>query len=750
LRHVTICFASFCVFAALSAQETGKPALLGFTASSAATELDLEKRFRAIPDPDRMRAAMQLLSARPHHVGSPYDKQNAEWILEQYKKWGWDAHIETFQVLFPTPKSRLLEMGAWRAKLEEPTLAIDPTSGQKDEQLPTYNAYSPDGDVTAPLIYVNYGLVDDYEQLARQGIDVKGAIVLARYGHSWRGIKPKLAAEHGAVGCLIFSDPADDGFREDAVFPDGPMRPSQGVQRGSVLDAPLYPGDPLTPGVGATADAKRLKREDAASLAKIPTLPISYGDAQPLLAALAGPVAPESWRGALPLTYRIGPSTTKVHLQLAFNWDLKPVNDVIATMRGSEEPDVWILRANHHDGWVNGAADPISGQVALLEEARALGQLAQSGWKPKRTIIYCSWDGEEPMLLGSTEWAEEHAEELKAHAAIYINSDGNDRGYLAAAGSHSLEPLVNQVARAIDDPETHATVWSRWQAGALVSGTVQAQKEATSRGDLRIGALGSGSDFSAFLDHLGIASLDVSYGGEDNDGIYHSIYDDFYWYTHFADTSFVYGRALAQTNGTLVLRMAQADLLPYDFAALADTLHTYTSELKALLETRRTEAEERKAALNANAYALTSDPRHPLAPPAALETPPYLNFAPLENALTALDKAAAHFSQARAEAIGKDVPAARLKALNEELAQAERKLTSPQGLPRRPWMQHLIYAPGWYTGYDAKTLPGPREAIEERRYSDADEQIVRVAQAIQGESAFVEKIAGELEAASRP
>jgi len=750
LRHVTICFASFCVFAALSAQETGKPALLGFTASSAATELDLEKRFRAIPDPDRMRAAMQLLSARPHHVGSPYDKQNAEWILEQYKKWGWDAHIETFQVLFPTPKSRLLEMGAWRAKLEEPTLAIDPTSGQKNEQLPTYNAYSPDGDVTAPLIYVNYGLVDDYEQLARQGIDVKGAIVLARYGHSWRGIKPKLAAEHGAVGCLIFSDPADDGFREDAVFPDGPMRPSQGVQRGSVLDAPLYPGDPLTPGVGATADAKRLKREDAASLAKIPTLPISYGDAQPLLAALAGPVAPESWRGALPLTYRIGPSTTKVHLQLAFNWDLKPVNDVIATMRGSEEPDVWILRANHHDGWVNGAADPISGQVALLEEARALGQLAQSGWKPKRTIIYCSWDGEEPMLLGSTEWAEEHAEELKAHAAIYINSDGNDRGYLAAAGSHSLEPLVNQVARAIDDPETHATVWSRWQAGALVSGTVQAQKEATSRGDLRIGALGSGSDFSAFLDHLGIASLDVSYGGEDNDGIYHSIYDDFYWYTHFADTSFVYGRALAQTNGTLVLRMAQADLLPYDFAALADTLHTYTSELKALLETRRTEAEERKAALNANAYALTSDPRHPLAPPAALETPPYLNFAPLENALTALDKAAAHFSQARAEAIGKDVPAARLKALNEELAQAERKLTSPQGLPRRPWMQHLIYAPGWYTGYDAKTLPGPREAIEERRYSDADEQIVRVAQAIQGESAFVEKIAGELEATSRP
>ena len=748
LRQVTICLSGFCILATLAAQEAGTPSLLGFKPASARTELELEKRFQAIPDPDRMRANMQLLSARPHHVGSPYDKQNAEWILEQYKKWGWDAHIETFQVLFPTPKTRLLEMGSYRAKLEESTLAVDPTSGQKDEQLPTYNAYSPDGDVTAPLIYVNYGLVEDYEQLARQGISVKGAIVLARYGHSWRGIKPKLAAEHGAVGCLIYSDPADDGYAEDSVFPEGPMRPSDGVQRGSVLDAPLYPGDPLTPGIGATADAKRLTRAEAGSLAKIPTLPISYGDAQPLLAALGGPVAPASWHGALPLTYRIGPSADKVHLQLAFNWDLKPVNDVIATMRGSDEPDVWILRANHHDGWVNGAADPISGQVALLEEARALGQLAQSGWKPKRTIIYCSWDGEEPMLLGSTEWAEEHAKELKAHAAIYINSDGNDRGYLGAAGSHSLEPLVNQVARSINDPETNGTVWKRWQAADLVFGAPQAQKEATSRSNLRIGALGSGSDFSAFLDHLGIASLDVSYGGEGMDGIYHSIYDDFYWYTHFADTTFAYGRALAQTNGTLVLRMAQADVLPYDFAALADTLHVYTGELKTLIEARRTEAAERNAALEAKAFQLTIDPKHPTIPPPALEMPQFLNFAPLDNALAALDKASVHFNKARAEAIGKDLAADRLKTLNQELTQAERKLTSPQGLPRRPWMEHLIYAPGWYTGYDAKTLPGPREAIEERRYSDADEQIARVAQVVDSEAAYVEKLAGELETMS--
>jgi N-acetylated-alpha-linked acidic dipeptidase len=748
LRQATICLSALCLLATLSAQQSNPTSLLGFNATSSKAELDLEKRFQAIPDPERMRANMQLLSARPHHVGSPYDKQNADWILAQYKQWGWDAHIEIFDVLFPTPKTRLLEMGSFRAKLEEPAVSGDPTSNQKGEQLPSYNAYSPDGDVTAPLIYVNYGVVEDYEQLARYGISVKGAIVLARYGHSWRGIKPKLAAEHGALGCIIYSDPSDDGYTQEAVFPNGPMRPPDGVQRGSVLDAPLYPGDPLTPGIGATADAKRLKREDAASLAKIPTLPISYADAQPLLAALQGPVAPENWRGALPLTYRIGPSSEMVHLQLAFNWDLKPVNDVIATMRGSEEPDVWVLRANHYDGWVNGAEDPISGQVAMLEEARALGQLAQTGWKPKRTIIYMSWDGEEPMLLGSTEWAEEHAEELRKHAAIYINSDSNDRGYLAVQGSHSLEPLVNEVARSIQDPETHGTVWQRWQAGDLVSGRPQERKDASSRADLRIGALGSGSDFSAFIDHLGIASLDSSYGGEDPGGIYHSIYDDFYWYTHFGDTTFAYGRTMAQTDGTLVLRMAQADLLPYDFASLADTLHVYTGELKALLEARRTEATERKADLELNVYKLTNDPNRPMVAPPALEIPPFLNFAPLDNALNLLDKAAAHYGKARAEAAGKILSTASLKTLNEELTQAERKLTSPQGLPRRPWMQHLIYAPGWYTGYDAKTLPGPREAIEERRYADADAQIALVANAIGGEARYVEQLATELETAS--
>jgi N-acetylated-alpha-linked acidic dipeptidase len=474
-------------------------------------------------------------------------------------------------------------------------------------------------------------------------------------------------------------------------------------------------------------------------------LPVSYADAQPLLAAIDGPVAPAAWRGGLPITYRLGPGPAKVHLKLAFNWDLKPVYDVVATMRGAEEPDIWILRANHHDAWVNGAGDPISGQVALLEEARALGELSKQGWKPKRTIMYFSWDGEEPMLLGSTEYAEEHADELRQHAAVYVNSDGNQRGYLSAAGSHSLESLVNEVARKIEDPETKVSAWKRLQAHLIVEGSPQERKEARNRPNLRIGALGSGSDYSPFLDHLGIASLDLSYAGEDNSaGVYHSIYDDFYWYTHFSDTDFAYGRALAQTAGTLVMHLADADILPYDFAPLSDTVHQYSAEVKALLKARQDAAVERQSDIESEAYRITNDPKHPTVPPPALDTPPYLNFAPLDNALGLLNKAAAHYNSARAKAEAGSLSADRLKTVNEQLARAERKLTSAQGLPRRPWMRHLLYAPGWYTGYEAKTLPGVREAIEERRYSQADVQIALVAQALTDEAAYIEQLAKEL------
>src|SRR5580704_10096997 len=728
------------------AQQPGEQ-IAGFSAQSTRGEANWEQRFKSQPDPQRMRANMERLSAHPHYVGSPYDKENAEWILAQYKQWGWDAHIEEFEVLFPTPKLRLLEMVAptpFTAKLEEPAVAVDPTSKQKDEQLPTYNAYSPDGDVTAPLVYVNFGVVADYEELARHGVSVKGAIVIARYGESWRGIKPKLAAEHGAIGCIIYSDPADDGYTKQIPFPKGPMRPPEGAQRGSVLDAPLYPGDPLTPGIAATKDAKRLRWQDAPSIARVPVLPISYADAQPLLAALEGPIAPPNWRGALPITYRLGPGPAKVHLQLAFNWDLKPVYDVIATMRGSAEPDLWVLRGNHHDGWVNGADDPVSGQVVLLEEARALGELAKQGWKPKRTIIYASWDGEEPMLLGSTEWVEQHADELRQHAAVYINSDGNERGYLSVEGSHSLQSFMNAIARDVEDPEAKVSVFKRQQANLLLHGTPAEQAEARAGGNLSIGALGSGSDFSAFIDHVGIATVSIGFGGEDPSGNYHSIYDDFYWYEHFSDYDFVYGRALAQAAGLSVLRMADADIMPYDFEGLSHTVAQYIDEVKALLETRRKEAEEIRQNLNDGVYRAANDPRNPTVAPPSEEIPPYLNFAPLDNAATALSQAAAQYSKAVAAAQGKTLSLDRLLAINQQLAQAERKLTNEQGLPRRPWMKHLLYAPGWYTGYGAKTMPGVREAIEEGRYEEADEQVALVARALHDEAAWIEQITKEL------
>ena len=727
--------------------------MYGYLAQSSQTERDWENKFRAIPDPKLMREYMQRLSARPHHVGSPYDKDNAEWILSKFKEWGLDAHIETFNVLFPTPKERLVEMLAptqYRAKLEEPTLAVDPTSGQKSEQLPTYNAYSIDGDVTAPLVFVNYGIPKDYERLQRLGISVKGAIVIAKYGESWRGIKPKVAYEHGAVGCLIYSDPHDDGYFVDKTFPDGPMRPNQGVQRGSVMDFVRYPGDPLTPGIGATPDAKRLRREDATTITKIPVLPISYGDAQPLLQALSGPMAPEEWRGGLPLPYHVGPGATKVHLKVSFNWDIKPVNDIIVKIPGATEPDTWILRGNHHDAWVNGAEDPISGQVALLEEARAMSELLKQGWKPRRTIIYCAWDGEEPMLLGSTEWAEYHADELKQHAAIYINTDGNGRGYLQAEGSHSLEAFVNAIARDIQDPEKQISVWKRAQAGRLEFGTSEQKKEARQRGDLRIGALGSGTDFTTFLDHLGIASLNMSYDGEDPEGIYHSIYDDFYWFTHFSDNNFVYGRALAQTIGSMVMRFADADILPYEFTDFADTMKTYDDQLKKLLKDRQDEAKDVDQNLDDGVYSATSDPRRPTVAPPREEVPPFLNFAPLDNAIAALTRSADRYKKAYAAVENRTSESPQsFSALNQLLLQSERRLTLDEGLPRRPWYKHMIYAPGWYTGYAPKTMPGIREGIEEKRYDEAEKEIEKVGQVLDAESKLIDQAAGELEKAAK-
>lgn len=725
MRRARIGIAPLCaLLIAVPAMPADAPVLAGFSADSARAEHDVESKFRAIPYPGNLRDYMQRMSAHPHHVGSPYDKENAEWMLAKFKEWGWDAKIENYDVLFPTPKERLLEMTeptAFKAKLQEPGIAADPTSEQKTEQLPSYNAYSIDGDVTAPLVYVNYGSPDDYRELERLGISVKGAIVIARYGATWRGIKPKLAAEHGALGCLIYSDPADDGYVQGQTYPAGPFRPPDGVQRGSVMDIPVYPGDPLTPGVGATKDAKRLKLSEVTTLTKIPTLPISYADAQPLLAAMTGPTAPARWRGALAITYRVGPGPAKVHLKLAFNWDMKTLYDVIARIPGSAYPDEWIIRGNHHDAWVNGAEDPLAGTVAMLEEARALGTLVREGWRPKRTIVYCAWDGEEEGLLGSTEWAEDHAAELERKAAVYINSDGNGRGYFNVSGSHTLEKFINGVARDIQDPETGLSAWKRVQmrvikgpdAGGATS--TQDRQEARQRADLRIPALGSGSDYSAFLDHLGVASLNLGFGGEDQGGIYHSIYDDFYWYTHFSDTDFRYGQALAEAAGLSVLRLADAEVIPYDFSDFSDTIKRYVDEIDRLAQSQRNDIIERNREIDEGAFAATNDPHKPLVAPVKENVPPFLNLAPLHNGLAALDRASELYQKALTHAMeggGAGIAHIALPELNAQLVAVERALTLPDGLPGRPWYRNQIYAPGLYTGYGVKTLPGVRESIE--------------------------------------
>ena len=708
-----------------------------------------EVLFRQGPDPARIREYVRRLSARPHHVGSPYDKDNAEWLLGKFKEFGWDAAIEQFDVLFPTPRERLLEMTApsrFVARLEEPAVPEDPTSGQKSEQLPVYNAYSIDGDVTGPVVYVNYGRPVDYEELDRLGISVKGAIVMARYGASWRGIKPKVAAEHGAVGCIIYSDPRDDGYFAGDVFPNGPMRNKDGAQRGSVMDMPVYSGDPLTPGEGATHEAKRLALKDVRTLTRIPVLPISYGDAEPILAALKGPVAPLEWRGALPITYHIGPGPSTAHLKLLFNWDIKPIYDVIARIPGSTCPEEWIIRGNHHDAWVNGAEDPVSAMAAELEEARVLGEMRRLGWQPKRTIIYAAWDGEEAALLGSTEWVEAHGQELEKKAAVYLNTDATGRGFFQMAGSHSLQLFINDVARSIEDPEAKVSAWKRLQSDIIVRGNADERARARARTDLPIGALGSGSDYTPFLQHNGVAALNLGFGGEDPNGIYHSIYDDFYEYTTFQDAQFAYGRTLAQTVGTAVLRLADAALLPFEFTRPAETVTGYVDEIKALLKQRQDDVRELNRQIDEGVPADIRDPKRPNAAPVREPIPPAVNFAPLENAAAKLAESAARYAKALAAA-GPDFlrNPERVRSVNSKLIQAERQMLDPGGLPNREWYRHLIYAPGFYTGYGVKTIPGVREAIEEKQYREAETEVVRAARALEREAELVSDAAAEME-----
>ncbi|MEO6316938.1 MAG: M28 family metallopeptidase [Chitinophagaceae bacterium] len=716
--------------------------LMGFTDASSKQQVSTEKQFDAALSAKNVDLYIKEMSARPHHIGSPGGKAVAEYILNHFKSWGYEAEIETFMVLFPTPKERVLEMTEpfkFKALLAEPALKEDPTSNQTAEQLPVYNAWSADGDVTGELVFVNYGIPADYEQLERLGIDVKGKIVIAKYGRSWRGIKPKLAQEHGAIGCIIYSDPKDDGYYQGDVYPKGAFKNEYGAQRGSVMDMPVYPGDPLTPNIGATKDAKRLERADATNLLKIPVLPISYHDAQPLLKSLEGPVAPESWRGALPFTYHIGPGKTKVHLKLSFSWDLKPAYDVIAKIKGSEFPDEWVMRGNHHDGWVNGAGDPLSGQAAMMEEARSIGELVKSGWKPKRTLVFAAWDGEEPGLLGSTEWVEQHAAELQQKLVVYINTDGNGRGFFEAQGTHALEPFINEVAGDVTDPQTGITVLERKRNFDIVNApTTKAKKELLAKKIVSLGALGSGSDYSPFIQHLGINSFNMGFGGEDAGGEYHSIYDSYHDYATFKDPTFEYGVALAKVAGRTTLRMADAELLQFDFTSLYKTINGYVAEVSALADQLRETTTIENQLINEKRYFYAADPKEKEAAPAVKAEVPFMSFASLQNAMTDLEKATKHLDEVLSS--GK-LTAAQKNAINKKLYQAEQKLLTEKGLPRRGWYRHTIYAPGFYTGYGVKTLPGIREALEQRNWKEAQENAEIDATVIKNFAAYLDGIA---------
>ena len=702
--------------------------IIGFEAHQVSQQKNLEAEFDKILSADNLDQWMKFMSAEPHYLGTAYGRKNAEWMVKQFKSWGYDAKIETYQVLFPYPKVRLLELIApekYKAKLTAVPVVGDADTDQGDALLPSYNAFSTDGDVTAELVFVNYGIPADYEELEKRGIDVKGKIVIAKYYGSWRGIKPKLAAEKGAIGCIIYSDPKDDGFYAGDVYPKGAFKNATGVQRGSVMDMPLYPGDVLTPGYGATKNAKRLDRKDAPTITKIPVLPISYEDALPLLAALEGQVAPPSWRGALPITYHIGPGPAKVHLKLTFDWQLKPAHNVIATLKGTDFPDQWVIRGNHHDAWVHGAADPVSGMVALLEEARAVGMLGKAGKNPKRTLIYCAWDAEEPGLIGSTEWVEDHLEELQHKTVAYINTDGNGRGFLGAGGSHSLEAMVKEVTTDVMDPQKGVSVAERLGARDLLNG---------GDGNPGLYALGSGSDYTPFIQHAGIAALNIGFGGENSGGEYHTIYDTYAHFKRFKDPDMAYGIALAKIAGRIVLRLANAEVLPFEFQAWHTTVQGYLTEINALTNMMRGAVEQHNNLINKKVFSLTADPKKPFNQPVKKAIVPYVDFSPLYNALANL-KVTIDTLEGKSliSLVSKD-------ALNDKLMHAEQVLTFVSGLPRRSWYRHQIYAPGFYTGYGVKTLPGVREAIEQENWEECRSQVTILATTLQNFDAHLQSI----------
>ncbi|MFQ3362075.1 MAG: N-acetylated-alpha-linked acidic dipeptidase [Woeseiaceae bacterium] len=719
-------------------QQLNAETIIGFSEEGSLYQKQIETDYDRSLNALEMDKWMKYLSKEPHHVGSLAGKENAEYIAQLFESWGFDVEIEEYYVLIPTPMIRelsLISPTTYKATLTEDSLVEDPSTFVRENLLPPYNAFSIDGKVEGELVFVNYGMPQDYEILDRYGIDVKGKIAIAKYGKSWRGIKPKLAGEKGAIATIIYSDPADDGYGMGDVYPKGPFKNDSAVQRGSVMDMPTYPGDVLTPGIGATKTAERLSFEEATTITKIPVLPISYRDALPLLSAMGGPAVPKEWRGGLPITYHLGPGPAKVKLNLKFNWQTTTAYNVIAKLNGSLYPDEWVIRGNHHDGWNHGAADPISGMVALLAEAKSVAKLAKSGKRPARTIIYAAWDAEELGLIGSTEWAEEHADELKEHVVAYLNTDGNSRGFVNIGGSHVLERFFNQIIEEVRDPLMDISLKERKRADLkLNNNSAQKRKDAEKRSDIRINPLGSGSDYTPFLQHLGISSANISFGGEARDGSYHTLYDTYEHYTTWRDPNLIYGVSLAQVAGRATLRLANSERLPFEFKGFADNIDLYIGELEELADSMRVDTKDKNSMIIDGTYTAALDPTKTISPPTIKDSVPYFNFSPLKNALAELKESATNF-----ETVGQ-INKKSTKELNNLLYTVERLMIRDEGLPKREWYKHYIYAPGFYTGYGVKTIPAVREAIEEREYDQVEKQIMLSAEVIENITARIDVI----------
>lgn len=683
-------------------------AFRGFSPASATREAEFEKVFRATPTPDQARTDLRTLTQVPHVAGTPEDYRTAQFVLSQFREAGLNANIVEYRVYLPMPRRVEVDLVAplWQ---DGPSPEVDPEAGLQagdPKVIPAFNAYSPSCDLTAPVVYANYGLPEDYRRLKEFGVDVTGKIVMVRYGKCFRGVKAYAAQEHHAAGLLIYSDPAEDGYRRGDVYPRGPWRPASAAQRGSILFLTAYAGDPLTPGVGATRGARRLSPKDAPTLPRIPTTPLSYHDASPILENLSGPVAPAAWQGALPFTYHLGPGASQVHLKLDMDFRERAVWDVVAQIPGSVEPDAWVVLGNHRDAWTYGAADPGSGTAPLLAVARGLGRLLQQGWRPRRTIVLGSWDAEEFGLIGSTEWAEDHANELARHAVAYLNMDVGVSGpHFTASAVPSLRVLVREVTQDITDPNSGRPLHSVWsEEGPTlrreegIPGVVPAQAPGLDAAPAHVGELGGGSDFTPFLQHLGVPSLDVSFGGPY--GVYHAAGDSFYWMEHFGDPSFKYSVAAAQVFGTLALRLAESDILPFDYSEYGEAIQKYVGDL----------GEELKQINQGDRLPLDT-----LAQAAA-------RFAETANAL-----------ERRLHALGPAdwADADRLAAVNGALLEVERDFLLPHGLPDRAWFRHAFYAPGVYTGYSAVVMPGVREAVRQKDWATAARQAALVQEAIE-------------------